>query len=64
MSVIDLDQVLSLIPVLAGAYGVVMGAVALVTGWQLFSDRKPPRYRRGVEVPPADVTAQDGGGVR
>jgi hypothetical protein len=60
----DLDQLLILILVLAGAHGVVMGAVALVTGWRLFSDSKPPRYRRGVVVPPADVTGRDGGDVQ
>jgi hypothetical protein len=57
----DLDQVLSLILVLAGAYGVVMGGVALVAGWRLFSDSKPLRYRRGVVVPPVGVTGRDGG---
>lgn len=42
VSVIDL---VGLIPILAAAYGVLMGAVALGIGWQLFSGRTPPRAR-------------------
>ena len=48
-----------LIPVLALAYGVVLGVVALVEGWHLLKDRRP-RRTRGVAVPPAGVTAPDG----
>ncbi|MGH4012411.1 MAG: hypothetical protein ACRDSL_00420 [Pseudonocardiaceae bacterium] len=51
----------SLIPVLAAAYAVVLGAVGMVTGWQLFRDRMPSRYRRGVQVPPQGATEQSPG---
>ncbi|MCA1671645.1 MAG: hypothetical protein LC799_05400 [Actinobacteria bacterium] len=50
----------ALVPVLAVAFGVVQGTVLLVTGWQLFSDRIPPRWRRGVVVPQVGVIVRDG----
>lgn len=53
-----------LIPVLAVAYGVVLGAVVLVTGWRLFRDREPRGRRRGVMVPPVGVIAWDDGAAR
>lgn len=43
---------MALIPVLATAYAVVLGVVALVTGWQVFSHHRPPRRRHGAVVPP------------
>jgi hypothetical protein len=54
----------SLIPVLAAAYGVVLGTVALVTGWRLFRDRSGIRHRRGGQGPPVADTGPDIGGVR
>lgn len=42
-------DLVGLISVLAAAYGVVLGTVALVTGWQLFRDRQSRRKRL---VPP------------
>lgn len=59
----DFVQILTLIFVLAGGYVVVMGAVSLVMGWHLFSDRKLPRYRRGAAVLPGDGTGPDAGTV-
>ncbi|MGH3797788.1 MAG: hypothetical protein ACRDSP_23195 [Pseudonocardiaceae bacterium] len=61
MTVTDL---LSLVPVLAAAYGVVMGAVVLVTGWRLFTGRELRRYRRHAAVRPVDATGPGLGGVR
>ncbi|MGH4013892.1 MAG: hypothetical protein ACRDSL_08170 [Pseudonocardiaceae bacterium] len=49
VTVVDL---LGLIPALAVAYGVILGAAALGTGWQLFRERRPVRFRRGAVVPP------------
>lgn len=49
---------------LVGVYVVVMGAVSLVMGWHLFSEWKPPRYRRGVQVvPPVDAIGPGAGTV-
>lgn len=48
-----------LIAALASAYGVVLGVVALVTGWQVVSARRPRRRRRGVVVPPVGAIAPD-----
>lgn len=48
MTLVDL---VSLIPLLVAAYGVVLGGVALSLGWQLLSDRVPGRFRRGARVP-------------
>lgn len=42
-------DLVGLISVLAGVYGVLLGSVALVTGWQLFRDRLSRRQRL---VPP------------
>jgi len=49
---------LSLIPVLAVAYGVVMGAAALVMGWGLFRNRPLARYQHGKQVPPVGAIGQ------
>ncbi len=58
-------DLVSLIPVLAAAYGAVLGVIALVTAWQLFSDRRPRRRRRGVVVPPVGaIERDDEGGLR
>ena len=54
----------SLVPVLAAAYGVVMGAVVLVTGWRWFRYRTAGRYRRGVRIPTGGATGQGLGGAR
>jgi hypothetical protein len=64
VSGLTVAELLSLIPVLAVAYGVIMGAVTLVTGWRLFSGRRPRRYRRGAVVPPVGGTEQDTEGAR
>jgi len=48
-----------LITAWACTYGVVLGVVALVTGWRALSDRRPPRRRRGVVVPPGARVFQD-----
>lgn len=57
-------DLMALIPVLATAFAFVLGAVALVTGWQSFNERMPRRRRRGVVVPRVGVIARDSGGVR
>ncbi len=36
---------------LVAGYGVVLGAVALVTMWRAYNDRRPRRRRRGAAVP-------------
>ncbi|MGH3440251.1 MAG: hypothetical protein ACRDRN_27895 [Sciscionella sp.] len=59
-----ITNLVSLVPVLAAAYGVVLGVVALVTGWRLFCGRKPRRYRRRAVVPPVGATGRGVGGVR
>lgn len=64
VDVASIGDLVALIPVLATAYGVVLGMVALCTGWQLFRDRRQPRYRRGVAVPPGAVIERAAGGVR
>lgn len=64
MAGVIVADLLSLIPVLAGAYGVVLGAVALVTGWQLFNDRQLRSRRRGAVVPPAGVIERADEGAR
>ena len=64
MAGVTVADVLGLIPVLAAAYGVVLGAVALLTVWQLFSDRQPRSYRRGAAVPPVGVIERAGEGAR
>ncbi len=51
-----------LVVALLVAYGVVMGAVVLVTGWHLFRNTRPLRFRRGVVVPPVGVTGHHGDG--
>lgn len=63
MNVVTVTDLLGLVPVLAAAFGVVLGAVALVTGWRMFSDRSLGR-RRGVVVPLVGVIVWVGGGVR
>ena len=52
-------SLLSLISVLAAAYGVILGAVAVVTGWQLFHEGPVPRYRRGKRVHVGDTAGND-----
>lgn len=60
---VTVADLVSLIPLLAAAYGVVMGAAALSLGWQLFRDRTTARSQRGVRVPPEDVTDPESGSV-
>ncbi len=57
-------DLVGLIPLLAAAYGVVLGAVALITGWQLFSDRKPRRKWRDAGVPPVGAIERTDKGAR
>lgn len=64
MAGVTVADVLGLIPVLAAAYGVVLGAVALLTAWQLCSDRQPRSERRFAVVPPEGVIEQAGEGAR
>lgn len=54
-------DLVSLIPVLFAAGGVVLGAVVVITGWPWFRDR---RYWRGMRIPSEDATGQDPGVVR
>lgn len=61
---VSVADLLSLVPVLAAAYGVVMGAVALITGWGVLRDRPAARYRRRAVVPPVGATGPGVGGVR
>ncbi|MGH3795051.1 MAG: hypothetical protein ACRDRT_05875 [Pseudonocardiaceae bacterium] len=63
MADVSVTGLVSLLPVLAAAYGVVMGAVGLAAGWQLFTGGQPRRFRRGSVVPPVGGTGPDGGGV-
>ena len=49
-------DLLGLILVLAAAYGVVLGVMALVTGWQVLCHRQPHRERRGVVVAAVGAT--------
>lgn len=58
------QDLVGLITLLAAAYGVVLGAVALVTGWQLFSDRKPSRRWRSAVVPPVGAIERANEGAR
>lgn len=55
----SVTDLVDLIPVLAAAYGVVLGGVALVTGWQWFRDNKPRWTRRGAVVPPVGAIEKD-----
>ncbi len=64
MDGVTVADLVGLVPVLVAAFGVVMGVVVLVTGWQWFSDRRPARRRRGVVVPLVGVIVRGGGGVR
>ncbi|MGH3905093.1 MAG: hypothetical protein ACRDTE_13005 [Pseudonocardiaceae bacterium] len=57
-------DLVGLIPVLAAVYGVVIGVVALVTGWQVLRGRQPRRKRRGAVVPPVGVIGRDNEGAR
>jgi len=50
---------LSLVPVLAVAYGVILCVVVLSTGWRMLNDRMPRRFRRRAVVPPAGTTEHD-----
>ncbi|MCA1600098.1 MAG: hypothetical protein LC776_00150 [Acidobacteria bacterium] len=54
-----LADLLGVLPVLALTYGAVLGVVALVTGWQALSKRRPRRRRRGVAVPRVGAIAPD-----
>jgi hypothetical protein len=49
---VTVADVLGLIPVLAPTYGIIFGAVALMNGWQLFSDSRQHRRRPRIVVPP------------
>lgn len=53
-----------LAPVLAATYAVVLGAVALATGWQLFIARKPHRHRHRAVVPRVGSIERDRVGAR
>lgn len=58
---VTVGDLVGLVPVLAGAYGVVMGVVAMSLGWELFRDRAPGWFRRSVQVPPEGATGHDPG---
>lgn len=68
MTSVTVTDLVDLIPVLAAAYGVVLGVVVLSTGWRLCRRGKPHRYRRGAVVPPVGVTGpgveRNGGSAR
>lgn len=62
-------ELVSVIPVLVAAYGVVLGVVVLVAWWRSLRDRRPGRRLRGVVVPRVGVIGRDtegdvGGGLR
>lgn len=57
---VTVADLVGLVPVLAAAFGVVLGVVVLVTGWQLFSNRRS----RGVVVPRVGVIEWDDEGAR
>lgn len=57
-------DLVGVVPVLAAAFCVVLGAVVLVTGWELFSQRVPRRRRRGGVVPLVGAIVRDGEGAR
>lgn len=57
---VTIADLVGLIPVLASAFGAVLGAVVLGTGWQLFSDRR----RRGVVAFRVGVIERDDEGAR
>lgn len=61
---VNVAGLVGLIPALIAAYGIVLGAVALVTGWERFRDRTPFRYRRGGQFLLADPTRPGPGGLR
>jgi hypothetical protein len=61
---VTVTDLVSLIPVLAAAYAVILGTAALATGWQIFRDRPPPRYRRGGRVSSQDGTGHRPGSTR
>jgi hypothetical protein len=56
-------HLLALIPLLAAAYGVVLGAAAVVTGWPLLTGRAARWDRRRRAVVPPEGTAEDGAGA-
>lgn len=60
-------NLVALVPVLGAACGVVFGAVVLVTGWKLLSERAPRQNlhrfrRRDAKVPPVVTGRADNGG--
>lgn len=52
MAGVLLTDIAHLIPALAAAYGIVLGAVVVRGGWGLFSRRAPGGYRRNADIPP------------
>ncbi len=61
---LSISDLVGLVLVLVVAFGVVLGALALVMGWELFSDRIPRKRRRGVVVPRVGVIVRDDEGAR
>lgn len=57
-------DLMSLISVLGAAYGVVLGGVVLVTGWQWFGGGRQHRKRHDVVVPLGGVIGLFDGGAR
>jgi hypothetical protein len=53
-------HLLALIPLLAAAYGVVLGAAAAVTAWPLLTGCAARRDRRRRAVLPPEGIAEDG----
>ncbi|MGH3908519.1 MAG: hypothetical protein ACRDTE_30685 [Pseudonocardiaceae bacterium] len=62
---VTVADLVDLIQVLAAAYGLVLGVIAMVTGWQVFNDRRPRKRRRRLVVPPGGaIERHDVGGLR
>lgn len=64
MAGLMVENSVGVISMLGVAYGVVLGVVVLVTGWELLSQRVPGRRRRGGVLPLVGAIARDGEGAR
>ena len=64
MAGVMVADLVSRIAVWTAIYGIVIGVVVLVTGWQRFRVRTVGRFGWGVRIPPEGAIGPDPGGVR